>query len=274
MTGVQTCALPIFIAGILNTGFLAPATVNTNYVLNLSSVGLGPSPTWGGTGLPPGLIITPNGQISGIPSTAGTFTFTIQASGNGFLATQTLSINVLNAPVFTTSSTLPGGAVATAYSTTIGATGGVAPYVFSAPFGQSPAPGLTLGADGAITGSPLQTGTYSILITVTDKAGAKASQTFSITITPTPPPIMLSAGGLVFLSSGSVPLSQSLSITNSGSAPITFALSQAGAPAGLFAISGANVTPSILTVSVSPAVFASLAAGSYTSTLTISTSAR
>ena len=91
----------------------------------------------------------------------------------------------VNGPVtIVTTSPLPGGTVGHAYSTTLTARGGKAPYSWhhkSSPLPRS----LTLNAaTGVISGTPKAAGTYSFTVTVKDSSHPKESamKTFSITI--------------------------------------------------------------------------------------------
>ena len=75
--------------------------------------------------------------------------------------------------------TLPGGTVGTAYSTALGATGGVSPYTWSA---SGLPPGLSLSAAGTISGTPTAAGTINAAVTVKDSSGTTASASLPIAI--------------------------------------------------------------------------------------------
>ncbi len=97
----------------------------------------------------------------------------------------TLSVNPL--PVQITTTSLPGGQVQTAYSATLAATGGLAPYTWSLFSGLLPT-GLTLQANGTLSGTPTLAGTFPFIVQVRDAAGQTASATFSLNIAALPPP--------------------------------------------------------------------------------------
>ena len=83
----------------------------------------------------------------------GTFTVSCQAVGGR--PTITLSPSSLTA-----------GAVGTAYSQTITASGGSASYTFAVTAGSLPA-GLSLASGGGLTGAPTATGTFNFTVTAT-----------------------------------------------------------------------------------------------------------
>lgn len=78
--------------------------------------------------------------------------------------------------------TLPGGAVGTAYSQTLNAaTGGTAPYVYGVVDSGLP-PGLSLSTAGQITGTPTATGTFNFSVVAVDSLGAQGCQSYSIVV--------------------------------------------------------------------------------------------
>jgi photosystem II stability/assembly factor-like uncharacterized protein len=89
--------------------------------------------------------------------------------------------------VITTESLLPSGAVNQAYTAAITAIGGLGIKTFALITGALPS-GLTLSAEGTITGTPTQDGTFYFEILVTDTQPAIAGKKFQIFITPPPTP--------------------------------------------------------------------------------------
>jgi hypothetical protein len=83
----------------------------------------------------------------------------------------------------TTTASLPGGTVGTAYSTPLKAKGGNAPFTWAVTTGSLP-PGLALSNGGVISGKPTTTGTSQFTVTVTDSSNPAqtASRTFSLSI--------------------------------------------------------------------------------------------
>ena len=89
-------------------------------------------------------------------------------------ATKTLTITVVS-PLSISTSSLPAGAVGTAYTATLQAAGGTSPYTWAVTTGTLPA-GLTLaGSTGVISGTPTAAGTSTLTFTVTDSSKTTAS---------------------------------------------------------------------------------------------------
>src|SRR5215469_13774913 len=118
----------------------------------------------------------------GIASSPGAFaaTYTLNGSTNWSAAVATFSTTPITAPLTITTTSLPNGTVNTAYSATLAATGGVPPYTWTES-GALP-PGLVLGSNGAISGTPTTPGTSSFVAQVTDAVSTSATQSLSITI--------------------------------------------------------------------------------------------
>src|ERR1700723_390005 len=140
--------------------------------------------SYAAAGLPAGLSVnTGSGTISGAPTVAGTSTASLSAAnatGTG-KSTLTLTVN-LPALVFLTTA-LPSGRIGSAYSTTLTASGGTAPYTWTLISGTLPA-GLSLNAtSGAITGTPTQAATNTLTFEVSDSSNPIRTQTASLTLT-------------------------------------------------------------------------------------------
>lgn len=141
--------------------------------------------------LPPGVTMTGAGVIAGTPTTAGTFNFTITATdtSSGCLGSRAYSVVIAAAgcPVITLSpASLPPGAIGAAYSQTISASGGLAPYTFSVVAGSLPA-GLALNATtGAITGTPTTAGLVNFTIQATDANSCVGIAPYSVAIVAAP----------------------------------------------------------------------------------------
>jgi large repetitive protein len=177
--------------------------------------------------------------LSGIPTTAATYSFTVKVtdSGNPVQSSSVLYSNVVigaQLPLSITTSSLANGTLNAAYGpVSIGATGGFAPYSFSAT--GLPA-GMTLSSGGSLTGTPTAAGSFSVVIKVTDSETPTAGTfTTTLPLTITAPPLALAPG------SGNLPnatqnATYTASLTPSGGVgPYSIALdgTSAAMPAGL-----------------------------------------
>jgi hypothetical protein len=177
---------------IVATSGLPEATINQAYAAPALSASGGTVTSWSvasGT-LPAGLTLNANGTISGTPTQSGVFTFTVQANGTPNNDTKQLSLFVLApldlglAPNGTPVATQPvtvNTKLNTPVSWGVKATGGREPYAYTAD--RLPA-GLTLNADGTVTGSPTTAGTTRSTITVKDARGT--ADTLQVTFTSRP----------------------------------------------------------------------------------------
>jgi hypothetical protein len=94
-------------------------------------------------------------------------------------------------PLAISTTSLPAGTVSIAYSATLAASGGIAPYTWSASALPS---GLSISAGGTISGTPTAAGTFAATVTVMDSSNARATRSFSVAIAaaPAPPPVIIS----------------------------------------------------------------------------------
>jgi hypothetical protein len=175
------------------------STVGSTYAATLTASG-GTSPyTWSlaaGSSLPAGLTLNPHGTITGIPTTVGTSTVSVQVTDSGSpaqTATVQLTLAVNPPPLaITTTGPLPAATVGSAYAASLAASGGTSPYTWSLAAGSSLPAGLTLNPDGTITGTPTTAGTVNPTVQVTDSATPSpltTTKTLSITVAPPPPAV-------------------------------------------------------------------------------------
>lgn len=185
--GTATKPLSILIRPVLTitTTSLPTSDVGIPYSQTLTATGGLLPYTWSITAgaLPNGLTLgTSTGIISGTPTTAGTFSFTVMVTDSASsTATSALSITINPAPIVATSS-LGAGDVGVVYHQTLGAIGGTLPYTWSISAGALP-PGLSLSAStGVISGTPTTAATYSFTVKVTDIVGGSGTKALLITI--------------------------------------------------------------------------------------------
>ena len=224
---VTIAAAPI----VVNPASLPTATVGTAYSQTVSATGGTGSYTYSvsaGT-LPAGLTLNAaSGVISGTPTTAGASSFTIRATdGSGAFGSRAYSVTT-SAAVTVNPATLPNGTVGTAYSRTISATGGVAPYTYSVSAGALPA-GLTLNAStGVLAGTPTAAATSSFTLQATASNGAIGTRAYSVAINPA---IVVNPATLPGGTLGTA-YSQTVSATG-GTGTYTFSRSAGTLPAGV-----------------------------------------
>ena len=108
--------------------------------------------------------------ISGTPSAAGSFTFTITATDSASPSHSGFQQYTVSVALGLSPSTLANGTYNTSYSQTITATGGNGSYTFSKTSGTLPS-GLTLSSGGVLSGTPTAAGSYTFTVGVTDTAG-------------------------------------------------------------------------------------------------------
>jgi hypothetical protein len=148
--------------------------------------------TWSivGGALPPGLALgATDGVITGTPTTAGTYTFTIRAEIDAQRTdTKTLSIvvrdpiSIAAAQLTETTTELPASEVGVPFNALLAATGGAGTYTWS--HAGSLPPGVVFGPTGSLTGRPTAAGTYRFTVTATDAEGRTATYNGVVTVVP------------------------------------------------------------------------------------------
>ncbi len=210
---------------------LPAATVGNAYTAALSAVG-GTSPyTWSlasGT-LPAGLSLSAStGVISGTPSAAGTSDFTIQVTDSSSPELSGSKTYSLVVKLALSPGPLPTGTANTAYSTTLSATGGTAPYSWALVSGTLPT-GLSLSAStGVISGTPTNAGTSTSTVQASDASSPtlSANKTYSIVVKLAISPTSLPAAKVNNAYSATLSAS-------GGTSPYTWKLASGALPKGL-----------------------------------------
>ncbi len=183
-------------------------------------------------GLPAGLTLTANGSLSGTPTAAGTFSFTVQvsdASRPQQVAVQSYALWV--GPVMTVGG-LAGGQVASPYNATLGMVGGEPPYQVSVTSGQVPQ-GLLLTPVGQLYGTPVTSGMVTLGVMVEDSSVPAQVATGNVSFTILPIPLAFSYGAEAQVAAGvGLPL-QVPSTLSGGAPPYSFAVTSGTIPAGL-----------------------------------------
>jgi hypothetical protein len=127
--------------------------------------------------------------------------------------------------------TLPTGRIGIAYSQTITATGGTAPYSFALTSGALPA-GLTLTAAGLLSGTPTTLGASTFTIRGTDANGCFAQITYTVVIAAATCPVITLAPPTLPVGRLGVAYSQQITATG-GTGPYAFTVLNGTLPAGL-----------------------------------------
>ena len=216
---VQLVPFPPLPGGVLNTPYSFNITASggfTPYTFALAS----------GT-LPAGLKFTSDGLLSGTPTAAGTFTFTLQVVDAGrTIASRDYRLTILATPLTLTTPALPNVLLNQPLQFQFAAAGGIAPYTF-VEFGDLP-PGTQMVPSGLLGGAPTKVGTYSFRVFANDSEGSSTSKVYSILVAPAgvliTPPSPLPSGQF------GVPFSTPLAVTG-GTGPYTWTAT--GLPTGL-----------------------------------------
>ena len=270
--GSVSVSLPF---SLLNVS-LPGATVNTSYTAVLSATG-GVSPyNYSATGLPAGMsIASATGIITGVPSSIGTSSVQVSvtdSAGASIALTMPITVGVSAGTLTITTSSISGGTAGSAYAAVISANGGQTPYSFVISTGALPA-GLAIDpSSGVISGTPTAANSYSFTVRVTDTLSNVATQSYSVTMSHPPPPV---------ITTNSLPVGQqqqaysTVVLATGGSTPYVFSISAGALPAGLTISSSTGLISGVPTVSgtVNFTVLCTDAAGStagenYSMTLT------
>lgn len=144
--------------------------------------------------------------ISGLPApTSGRIAFRYfvtnagpTGSNSDYIGIDEVAYTPYVCPAFTMTAggALTGGTAGTAYSQALTQTGSLGAPNFAITAGALP-PGLTIAANGTISGIPTATGTFNFGVTVNDASGCSGSQNYSITVVCPSNPIVFTAPSVV-----------------------------------------------------------------------------
>jgi DNA-binding beta-propeller fold protein YncE len=248
--GPQVIPVTLTVTGALlvTTASLPNGVVNATYpATTLQALG-GKTPfSWLATGLPPGLAISTDGLLTGIPTAAGTFTPIIKVADKSVppqTAQKTFSLTI-GFPSLSVSAPCPApaGTQGILYLYPITVSGGNGTYQLSlagpswlslvAPFGTAVAGSFVT----ALNGIPPLPGVYPFSVLVRDTAGS-IPVTFSCAITINPPPVLITSGCPASTLTIGTPFSQSLSATG-GIGTYSWSVISGSLPAGLSLIGNA-----------------------------------
>ncbi|WP_425520907.1 putative Ig domain-containing protein [Xanthomonas hortorum] len=228
--------------------------------------------------LPAGITLNgSSGALTGTPGSVGSFAFSVTAtdstSGTPSQGTRGYTLNIAAPPIVVAPSTLPAATRGTAYSQTLSASGGTAPYTYTLASGTLPA-GLTLASNGTLSGNPTVEGSFNFTVTATDAGSFTGNQAYSLTVAG--PNLVLPASTLPAGTAGQA-YSAAITPATGGTAPYSYALTAGALPTGVVvdvATGGLSGTPTVagtfnftLTVSDSTPSPAAQASRSYTLTI-------
>ncbi|MBQ9434036.1 MAG: S8 family serine peptidase, partial [Synergistaceae bacterium] len=163
------------------TRSLPVPVIGLSYSVQLKMLNPNDEVTWSVSSgnLPNGLTLNSSGLISGTPSTAGEYTFTVQASGTDIMETQEFSVRVYKNPSIA-SDRVSNAKIGQNYYAVLQAYGSQ-PITWTLSDGALP-DGLVLSADGTIRGVPSAVGSYDFTVSISNANGSD-SRNYSLSVT-------------------------------------------------------------------------------------------
>jgi len=239
----------------ITTTSLPEGSIGQSYGQSLTATGGTPPYTWSlaseSDPIPSGLTLSASGYLSGVPTEAGDFNISVRVQDASLRsATKTLALKII-ALLQIIQEPLPSGIVGRPYNYALRATGGFPPYNWMF-IGGHLHTGLTLSADGIISGTPTEVGYDNLLgVQIQDSRGETATSGFLLTISPimdittTTLPnanVWIEYWQEIYILGGVAPWEMNLA---TGSGPLPPGLVLGGA--GYFVIHGTPTTPGTYT---------------------------
>lgn len=180
---------------IPNSSSLPDWVIGRHSSLQLAVEGGVPPYTWNlqSGPLPSGLSLSSSGILSGTPTRTGTYVFDVIANdsvniptSNAHRAQAHLSLKVIDPPPLSIGTeSVPNGMKGQNFNYQLIAKGGALPYTWGLLEGHLPS-GLSLEADGKITGIPTELGSFAFAVQVADSSMAKVERNYVLKILNSP----------------------------------------------------------------------------------------
>lgn len=211
------------------TATLTNVITNQPYSFQLTASGTTPI-TWTHKGnLPAGLTLSESGLISGTPTKAGKYTFTVTASNSYGKSSQKYTLQVFD-PVSVTTASLKAGTIGKSYSVTMRAKG-TKTITWTA---EGLPNGLSMNEKGRISGKPTVYGVFNVKMKAENGAGV-TEKTLQLTVKAISPTL----SGTLAKPTLNVPYSSGLKLSK-GSYPVTWSI-EGNLPGGLILDSSTGI---------------------------------
>jgi putative Ig domain-containing protein len=228
---------------VIANSISSTATMGTAYASAVQVSGGTPPYTWSVSAgqLPPGLALNSlTGNISGIPTTSGAYSFTVKVTDSSspqVSATSSSTVLVTAHPsrsLSVSGSILTSATVATGYSSIAQATGGTLPYTFSVAAGQLPTGLMLNSATGNISGTPSVAGTFNFTLKAADSSSPQQTAVSAVTISVVAPAVKtLSISGSLLGSGTTSTAYTSTAQATGGTLPYNWSVAAGQLPTGL-----------------------------------------
>jgi len=172
---------------VIITDSLPDWTVDVAYYQELQSIGGSGTKTWSDKNsdlVGTGLALSTDGILSGTPLSAGPISFTALVEDEAASSDEKYYSFIINPEIAITTSSLPDWTADFEYSQQLQSTGGTAPSSWVDKNDDLSGTGLTLSLSGLLSGTPLAAASISLVVKITDAAGATDEQSLAFEINP------------------------------------------------------------------------------------------